>query len=106
MIAYKIRELRRARMLTSPELARRARISRGHLFHIENKRFQPSLATLERIASGLETGLGRLLALTPHEIVLEDSFVREVKPYLRALNPGQRDHLLRVLAAAPKVSRL
>lgn len=105
MIGHKIRELRRARMLTGPELARRARMSRGHLYHIENIRFAPSVATVERIAGALEIGPGRLLVLGPSEIVLEDSFVRAVKPYLRALNDAQRKHVLQMLAAAPKSQR-
>src|SRR5207237_208528 len=73
-IANTIRELRRSRMLSASELARRSGISRGHLHHVENRSFTPSLRTLEKISVGLGVGLGRLLTLNSFEIVLEDAF--------------------------------
>src|SRR5258707_1830596 len=105
-IADAIRELRRSRMLTPSELAKRSRISRGHLHHVENKSFMPSLRTLEKISAGLGVGVGRLLTLNSSEVVLEDSFVQQVRPFLRHLNSQQRRLLLRTLEAAPKNRRL
>ncbi len=104
-IADVIRELRRSRMLTQSELARRSRISRGHLFHVENKRFVPSVRTLEKISAGLGVGVGRLLTLNSSEVVLEDSFIRQIRPFLRCLNSHQRELVLRTLQAAPKNGR-
>ena len=104
-IADVIRELRRSKMLTASDLAKRSGISRGHLHHVENESFAPSLRTLERISAGLGVGLGRLLTLNSSEIVLEDSFVREVRPFLRCLNSRHRELLLRTLEAAPKNRR-
>jgi transcriptional regulator with XRE-family HTH domain len=105
-IADVIRELRRSRMLSQPELARRSGISRGHLHHVENETFVPSLRTLEKLSVGLDVGLGRLLTLNPSEIVLEDQFVQRVRPFLSRLNSHQRELLLRTLQAAPKNGRL
>ena len=50
-------------MLSASELARRSGISRGHLHHVENRSFTPSLRTLEKISFGLGVGLRRLLTL-------------------------------------------
>jgi transcriptional regulator with XRE-family HTH domain len=105
-LADVIRELRRSRMLTASELAKRSGISRGHLHHVENRSFTPSLRTLEKISVGLSVGVGRLLTLTSSEVVLEDSFVQQVRPFLRHLNSQQRRLLLRTLEAAPKNRRL
>jgi len=104
-IANVIRELRRSRMLSASELARRSGISRGHLHHVENRSFTPSLRTLEKISVGLGVGVGRLLTLNSSEVVLEDSFVQQVRPFLRHLNSQQRRLLLRTLEAAPKNSK-
>ncbi len=101
-LADVIRELRRSRMLTASELAKRARISRGHLHHVENESFAPSLRTLERLSAALGVGLGRLLTLDASEVVLEDSFIRQIRPFLPCLNSRQRELLLRTLQAAPK----
>jgi len=105
-IANTIRELRRSRMLSASELAaRRSGISRGHLHHVENRSFTPSLRTLEKISFGLGVGLGRLLTLNSSEIVLEDAFIQQVRPFLRHLDSQQRKLLLRTLEAAPKAGR-
>jgi transcriptional regulator with XRE-family HTH domain len=101
-IADVIRELRRSRMLSQSELARRSRISKGHLHHVENRTFVPSLRTLEKLSDGLGVGLGRLLTLNSSEIVMEDYFVQQIRPFLPRLNSGQRELLLRTLEAAPK----
>jgi transcriptional regulator with XRE-family HTH domain len=92
-------------MLTASELAKRSRISRGHLHHVENKSFVPSLRTLEKICAGLGVGMGRLLTLNSPEAVLEDSFIQEITPFLPCLNARQRELVLRTLQAAPKNQR-
>ena len=104
-IANVIRELRRSRMLSASELARRSGISRGHLHHVENRSFTPSLRTLEKISFGLGVGLRRLLTLNSSEIVLEDAFIQQVRPFLRHLDSQQRRLLLRTLEAAPKAGK-
>src|SRR5216684_9341056 len=103
-IASVITELRRSRCLTGPELAKRSGMSRGHLFHIEHETFAPSLRTLEKLSVGLGVGLGRLLALSAADsntFVFEDSFSRQVKPFLRLLNDQQKQRVLKTLQAAP-----
>jgi transcriptional regulator with XRE-family HTH domain len=103
-IADAIRELRRSRMLTASELAKRSRISRGHL-HVENKSFMPSLRTVEKISAAMGVGVQRLLTLNSSEVVLEDSFIQEIRPFLPRLNARQRELVLRTLQAAPKNQR-
>src|SRR5712692_7327321 len=102
-VAYVVREMRLSRMLTLAELARRSGISRGHLFHIENRDFAPSLATLERICQGLGVGPDRLW-MSVSELLLEDRFIQEILPLLPVLSCEQRKALRRTLEAAPKVS--
>ena len=104
-IGYLVRELRQARMLTLSELAKRSSISRGHLFHVENRTFAPSLATLEKICRGLRLDTNRLLTMSVSDLLLEDTFIRAVHPLIRCLNTAQRSQVLRTLEAAPKDQR-
>jgi transcriptional regulator with XRE-family HTH domain len=97
-----IRGLREARGLSRPALAERANVSRVNLWAIENDRISPGLATLERIASALDVGMGRLLSKPNAEFLLENSFVRTVRPFLPRLDYQQRQHLLTTLCAAPR----
>src|SRR5258708_36261933 len=99
-LADVIRELRRSRMLTAWELAKRSHISRGPLHHVENESFVPSLRTLEKLSVGLGVGLGRLLTLNSSELVLEDSVVQQVRPFLHRLSSQQREALLKRLHSA------
>ncbi|HEY5168809.1 MAG TPA: XRE family transcriptional regulator [Thermoleophilia bacterium] len=62
-LARNLRRLRGERALTLEELARRASISRSMLIQIEQKRVNPTLATLVRIAQALDVGLAELVEL-------------------------------------------
>ncbi len=62
-LARNLRRLRAERGLTLEELAKRAGISRGMLIQIEQKRVNPTLATLVRLAQGLDVGLAELVEL-------------------------------------------
>jgi transcriptional regulator with XRE-family HTH domain len=99
-----IRMLREARRLSRPQLAARASVSRAHLWHLENNHMVPGLVTLEKIATALDVGLHRFFN-HPDGLLLEDTFVQKLRPFLRCLNSQQRDLLLRTLAAAPKRRR-
>ena len=104
-IARAIRELRQSRALSLSELARRCRLNRGHLHGLENEKFVPGVKTLIKISEGLNIEARRLLTLTTLEVVAEDDFVCQIRPFLPRLSSQQRDHVLRTLKAAPKVSR-
>lgn len=105
-LSQAIRELRHSQRLTLSELARRAGLSPGHLSSVENERFfSPSIQTLIRISNGLNVEMQRLLTLTSLQVTMEDPFVRQVKPYLGALNHDQRKRVLKTLAAAPKQTK-
>ena len=62
-LARNLRRLRAGRRLTLDELARRAGISRSMLIQIEQKRVNPTLATLVRLAQALDVGLAELVEL-------------------------------------------
>ena len=62
-LARNVRRLRGERALTLDELAKRAGISRSMLIQIEQKRVNPTLATLVRIAQALDVGLAELVEL-------------------------------------------
>lgn len=62
-LASNLKRLRAERGLTLEGLAKRARISRGMLIQIEQRRVNPTLATLVRLGEALDTGLGELVEL-------------------------------------------
>ena len=62
-LARNLRRLRGERGLTLEELARRAGISRSMLIQVEQKRVNPTLATLVRLAQALDVGLAELVEL-------------------------------------------
>lgn len=62
-LARNLRRLRGERGLTLDELARRAGVSRSMLIQIEQRRVNPTLATLVRLAQALDVGLAELVEL-------------------------------------------
>lgn len=62
-LARNLRRLRAERGLTLEELAKRAGVSRSMLIQIEQKRVNPTLATLVRLAQALDVGLAELVEL-------------------------------------------
>ena len=62
-LARNLRRLRAERGLTLDELAKRAGVSRSMLIQIEQKRVNPTLATLVRLAQALDVGLAELVEL-------------------------------------------
>ncbi|MGD1012309.1 MAG: cupin domain-containing protein [Acidimicrobiales bacterium] len=62
-LASNLRRLRGARGLTLEGLAKRAGVSRGMLIQIEQRRVNPTLATLVRLGEALDIGLAELVEL-------------------------------------------
>jgi transcriptional regulator with XRE-family HTH domain len=62
-LAGNVRRLRTAQGLTLDALAARAEVSRGMLIQIEQRRVNPSLATLVRISDVLDVGVQELVDL-------------------------------------------
>jgi transcriptional regulator with XRE-family HTH domain len=62
-LARNLRRLRAERGLTLDELAKRAGVSRSMLIQIEQKRVNPTLAILVRLAQALDVGLAELVEL-------------------------------------------
>jgi transcriptional regulator with XRE-family HTH domain len=93
-------------MLSISELARRARIAKGHLHNLEHERHDPSLATLEKLSIALGISVGRLLTKSPEIVLLHDLFIQQAQVAgLHRLNTQQRELLLKTLRAAPKTGR-
>lgn len=102
LVSDLIRELCEARSLSRPQLARRSKMARAHLWAVETGKFTPGLPTLEKISEALGVGVARLLSKTEHEMLLEDDFVQKIRPLVRHLNDGHRAAILNTLQAAPK----
>jgi quercetin dioxygenase-like cupin family protein len=62
-LAANVRRLRTAHGLTLEALAARAEVSRGMLIQIEQRRVNPSLGTVVRIADALDVGVQQLVDL-------------------------------------------
>ena len=60
-MAAKIKALRERRGLTQEQLAEKAGVGRSHLARLETGKQDPTLSTLEKIASALKVKVGRLL---------------------------------------------
>ena len=57
----KLKKLREARGWSREELARRAKLSRMHVWKIETRRSDPTVGVLVRIAKALRVSVTRLL---------------------------------------------
>ena len=102
MIASNLIELRQGRSLSRLQLARNAKVGRVHLWAIETGRNIPGIAILERISDALGVGLSRFLTESDAQMLLEDSFVRSIRPLLPHLHAENRKMILKTLQAAPK----
>jgi transcriptional regulator with XRE-family HTH domain len=105
MIASNLIELREARSLSRPQLARHAKVARAHLWAIETGKFVPGIATLEKISEALGVGLGRFLTKSAFEMLVEDPFIRSVQVLLPRLTFQHRQSILRTLEVAPQRRR-
>ena len=102
MIASNLIELRQARSLSRPQLARHAKVARAHLWAIETGRNIPGIATLKKLSEALGVSLNRLLTKSKAELLLEDPFVQKIQPLLPRLNLEHRRLILKTLQAAPQ----
>ncbi len=62
-VGQRIRAIRRAKRLTQRDVAARTGLAEPFLSRIENERAEPSLGTLNRLATALEISLGDLLGV-------------------------------------------
>jgi transcriptional regulator with XRE-family HTH domain len=100
-----IRELRLSRRISKSQLARLAGISKPFVSQLERGNCEPGLRTLERLSDAFGIGLERLLKLDAAELMLQDRFVQDVRPFVPRLNQVQRLLVLRTLQAAPQQRR-
>lgn len=64
-VASNLRRLRHVAGLSQEELAFRAKVDRSYISLIENERYNPSIAVLDRLARALEVDLSALVAAQP-----------------------------------------
>lgn len=99
-IGNRVRQLREWRSMTQSQLQSRSRVSRSYLSRIESGQMTPSLGTLEKIAEALGIGLNRFfLPENQGELMLEDPFIQNLRPYLRQLESAQWQSILKRLEA-------
>ncbi len=60
-LGKRIQDLRRRRELTTGELAARVQVTSGFISQLEHSKTDPSLQTLQRVASALQVPLSSLL---------------------------------------------
>jgi transcriptional regulator with XRE-family HTH domain len=99
-IGRRIRQLRESCGMTQRQLRTRARVSISWLSRIESGQLTPGLGTLEKFSEALGVGLNRFfIPATNSEILLEDPFIQELRPFLRQLDWEQWQSILKRLAA-------
>ncbi|MGI6486339.1 MAG: helix-turn-helix domain-containing protein [Tepidanaerobacteraceae bacterium] len=86
-VGYKLKKIRTERKMSQAELAKKAGVSTGLIGQIENGKVEPSIKTLEKIASAV--------AISPCYFVAEDD---EITSLFKVMNPK-----LRKLFLDPKV---
>jgi len=95
-IADAVRELRQRRHLSQSQLAQRMQVPRSYISKIENRRTNPSLISLERLADALNVDVSCLLRDTrshrDREIaaIMADPFLAEVALLLPSLDSLRR----------------
>lgn len=96
-IGSKLRYLRKARHLSSVELAQRANVSQSSISDIECNRRSPRLNTLSSLSRALGLPLSELLPiddLLEHPLKEEE---RELLDLFSRMNESQKTHLLELL---------
>ena len=99
-IGQRMRQLREMRGMTQTQLCAHSGVSRSYLCRIESGQMTPSLGTLEKISEALGICLNRFFVpITNREILLEDTFIQGLQPFLRQLDWAQWQSILKRLAA-------
>jgi len=99
-IGHHIQQLRESRKLSQSDLQHASSVSRSYLSRIESGAMTPSLGTLEKIGSALGIGLHRFfIPETSGEALAEDSFIQDLRPFLRRLDYDRWQFVLRRLVA-------
>jgi len=102
-VATAIRRWRQRRGLSQRQLAERMHVPRTYVSKIENDKATPTIASLQRMATAMETSIAALLQTSdPAADLLQDAFIRALLPYLPNLGP---QHLGRLLEASRQLAR-
>jgi transcriptional regulator with XRE-family HTH domain len=90
-LGKRIQELRRRRGLTTGELAAHARVTSGFISQLEHNKTEPSLHTLQRVATALQVPLSHLLL---EEDVKPQVVRRQERNVIHVGNGGLRASML------------
>ncbi|HVB40323.1 MAG TPA: helix-turn-helix transcriptional regulator [Terriglobales bacterium] len=95
-VAGAIRAWRQRRGLSQRQLAERMAVPRTYVSKIENDKATPTIASLRRVASAMDTSVATLLeaAASTEAILLDDAFVRALLPFLPSLSRRHQGRLL------------
>lgn len=100
-VAGAIRNMRQRQGLSQRELAERMRVPRTYVSKIENDKATPTLTSLERMATAMDTSIATLLQCTGSGLppaavreLLSDGFVRQLVPIVPLLAPEQMNMLV------------
>lgn len=106
-VARAIRLWRQRRGLSQRQLAERMHVPRTYVSKIENDKATPTIASLQRMATAMETNITSLLlpitapSADPVGELMQDAFLRALMPYLPGLGPR---HLGRLLDASRQLA--
>jgi transcriptional regulator with XRE-family HTH domain len=90
-----MKRVRTERDLTQEQLAESADLAADTIRRMEHGEFSPSLATLEKLATGLRVDLSSLFTAFEHG---DSGREREVLAMARTMSPGERVLCFRLLA--------
>lgn len=104
-LGARVREVRRMRGLSQSKLAQLMKVPRTYISEVEMSRTVPTIATLYRMASGLEIEVPHLLCdarlhRRELEAISQDPCLREMAQLVGKLNSQQRAVILRAVREA------
>lgn len=98
-LGKRIRELRIAQKLSQEELAYRASINPAHLGQIERALKNPTLDTIEQIASALNISLSELFSpyTVPTATPAENITLEKINSLLSSMSQSQQKDILKII---------
>jgi transcriptional regulator with XRE-family HTH domain len=99
-LGKRIRELRDLHGFTRTQLRARTGVSRTYLSRVESGEMTPKLITIEKLAEAFGIGMNYFFVPpTNNDRLLDDPFMRELRPYLQRLKRTQWREVIRKLCA-------
>ncbi len=103
-LGQKIKELREAKKISGPELAKQIGISKGTLSFYENDKREPIFSTLKRLSGKLEVSAAYLFDQIPELVEKEPGMVAASEAF-RLFAEGQPSATYKKLADLPEAPK-